>query len=361
MSNDASPVRVGIVGYGHWGRNHARVFDEVEGSQVRVICDEHVERLEEAGRRHPGARLTVSLEDTLTDPDIDAVVICTPASSHAEVTRRCLEAGKHVLVEKPFTTNSADAEELTAFAEGTGLTLMVGQTFLFNPGVAKLNEVIRSGELGQVHYMYARRTNLGPIRDDVNALWDLAPHDVSIFNHLTGSVPVWVSAVGSRVLRRHLEDVGFVSLFYPGNVLAHIHVSWSDPSKVREVVVVGSQERVVFNDVDTAEQVRIFERGVEAVDDPEVAAQQEADSFGEFRLLVRDGDIHSPRLPAEEPLKSQCLHFLNALRTGSAPISGAREGTDVVRVMEAIDASIAQRGVPVQVAPAGAVAERALA
>jgi predicted dehydrogenase len=359
MANDVAVLRVGLVGYGYWGRNHARVFGELEGSRVVVICDEHPERLEEAGRKHADARLTTSLDDVLGAPDVDAIVVCTPASTHSDVTRRCLMAGKHVLVEKPFTTNVLDAETLTDLAAERGLTLMVGQTFLFNQGVLKLHEVIQSGEIGRVHYMYARRTNLGPIRHDVSALWDLAPHDVSIFNRLTESVPLWVSAVASRVLRRHLEDVGFITLAYPGNVLAHIHVSWSDPSKVREIVIVGSQERVVFNDVDTAEQVRIFEKGVEAVPDADVPYR--TDSFGEFRLLVRDGDIRSPRLPAEEPLQRECLHFLDCVRTGSPPVSGGREGTDVVRVMEAIHASVALRGAPVELAPAGAEAARAIA
>lgn len=345
-------IRIGLVGYGYWGRNHARVFDDLEGSRVVAICDENVDRLAEAGTRLPHARLETSLDDLLRPADLDAVVVCTPATTHADVTRRCLEAGMHALVEKPFTTNSRDAQDLTDFGASAGLTLTVGQTFLFNQGVMKLNEVIQSGEIGRVHYMYARRTNLGPIRHDVSALWDLAPHDVSIFNHLIGSAPQWVSAVGSKVLQRNLEDVGFISLAYPGNVIAHIHVSWSDPSKVREVVVVGSKERVVFNDVDTAEQIRIYERGVEAVGLAEAAAYR-TDSFGEFQLLVRDGDVHIPRLPVEEPLKRECEHFLDCVRTGAPSVSGPQEGTDVVRVMEAIHASIEQRGAPVELAPVG--------
>ncbi len=360
MPQESQTTRIAIVGYGYWGRNHARVFGELEDSSVVAICDEHLDRLEEAGRKFPEAQLALSLDDVLAASDVDAVVVCTPATTHFDVTRRCLAANKHVLVEKPFTTNSRDADVLTQLAHEAGLVLMVGQTFLFNQGVLKLNEVIQSGEIGRVHYMYARRTNLGPIRDDVNALWDLAPHDVSIFNHLTQSVPIWVSAVGSKILRRDLEDVGFISLAYPGNVLAHIHVSWSDPSKVREVVVVGSHERVVFNDLDTTEQVRIFEKGVEAIDDMEMAAYR-ADSYGEFQLLVRDGDIRSPRLPAEEPLKQECMHFLDCLRTGTPCVSGAREGADVVRVMEAIHASLAQRGAPVELEPIVVEAARAIA
>jgi predicted dehydrogenase len=347
MVEQPNPVGVAIIGYGHWGRNHARVLSELEDSAIVVICDESMDRLEEAGKRFPAARLTTSVDEVFATSNVDAVIVCTPATTHFDVTRRCLAAGKHVLAEKPFTTNSQDGQILSDLAANAGLTLMVGQTFLFNQGIMKLNDVILSGEIGRIHYMYARRTNLGPIRKDVNALWDLAPHDISIFNYFMGTLPLWVSAVGAPVLGNHLEDVGFITLVYPGNILAHIHVSWSDPNKVREVVVVGSRQRVLFNDVDTVEQVRIFEKGVEAVGIHEADARSDL-TYGELRLLVRDGDIRSPRLPAEEPLKRECKHFLDCMRTGVPSTSGGPEGTDVVRVMEAIDASLARRGAPVE-------------
>jgi len=334
---------VGIVGYGSWGRNHARVFNEFEDARVTAICDARITSLEDAARRFPDAHLTASVDDLLGMSDVDVVVVCTPASAHFGVTRQCLLARRHVLVEKPITTNSREAVLLEELAEEFDLTLMVGHTFLYNQGVLKLKECIATGEVGRVHYLYARRTNLGPIRHDVNALWDLAPHDIAIFNHLIDATPLWVSAVGARVLRQQLEDVGFISLAYPDNVLGHIHVSWSDPSKVREVVVVGSKERVVFDDVDTVEQVRIYERGVEAV------SSEHVDGFAEIRLSVRDGDIRSPRLAAWEPLKRECAHFLECVRDGVPPMSGAAQGIDVVRVMEAIDASLALHGAPVEI------------
>ena len=351
-------VGVGIIGYGYWGKNHTRVFAELPSSTVVAVCDDDLDRLEEAGRRHPAAYLTPGLEDFLQADGLDAVVICTPASNHFELTLRCIQAGKHVLVEKPLTTRSVESEQLTRHAEDAGVVLMVGHTFLFNHGIIKLTDIISSGEVGRIHYLYARRTNLGPIRHDVNALWDLAPHDISVFNYLLDAEPEWVSAVGSRLLQSDREDVGFITLSYPGDVLAHIHVSWSDPNKVREIVVVGSRERILFNDVDTVEQVRIFERGVEVVTPDALPPDDFAPTYGEERLLVRDGDIRSPRLPVEEPLKRECDHFLYCIQTGFRPRSGGVEGAAVVRVMEAVDASLAQRGAPVAVGSVSTIDER---
>jgi predicted dehydrogenase len=353
----SEPIQVAIVGYGYWGRNYARVLGELDGADVAAICDERLGALDDAVRKLGDVVMTTTLDDILAAASVDAVVVCTPASSHYGVARRCLEAGKHILVEKPLTTSSQHAMELAELAEERGRVLLVGHTFLYNQGVMKLKECIASSEVGQMYYMYARRTNLGPIRMDVNALWDLAPHDVAIFNHLIGSRPIWVSAVGARLLRNHLEDVGFVTLAYPRNVLGHIHVSWSDPNKVRELVVVGSQERVVFNDLDPIEQVRIYEKGIEAIAD---AGDQDM-GFGEQRLLVRDGDIRSPRLAPEEPLKRECVHFLECIESGAEPLSGAQDGLDVICVMEAIDTSLARHGAPVPVEqPTGVVAVGAL-
>lgn len=341
---------IGVVGYGYWGVNHARVFDELPSSRVTAICDNSLARLEVAGRRHPEAHLSPAVEDVVHRDDIDAVAVCTPATMHYDAARQAILAGKHVLVEKPLTTSADQCDELMRLADDAGVVLMVGHTFLFNHGVLKLKDTVASGEVGAIHYVYAQRTNLGPIRQDVNALWDLAPHDISVFNYLLDAQPEWVSAVGARVLKSDREDVGFITLGYPDKVLAHVHVSWSDPNKVRQIVVVGSRERVLFNDIDTVEQVRIFERGVEAVDGDAVADGHGVSSYGEAQLLVRDGDIRSPRLPAEEPLKRECDHFLSCLTEGTRPLSGGQEGAAVVRVMEAVDRSLAQNGAPADVA-----------
>jgi predicted dehydrogenase len=207
---------------------------------------------------------------------------------------------------------------------------------MYNPGVRKVRELIDTPEMGQIYYLYASRTNLGPIRTDVNALWDLAPHDISIFNYLLDSVPIWANAVGARVLGSDKEDVGFIALGYPNGVVGHIHVSWADPNKVREVVVVGSNKRVVFNDLNALERVRVFEKGVGA-------ETNGSESYGEFVLRMRDGDIISPKVAISEPLKNQCSHFLECVKEKRLPFTTGQAGLDVVRVMEAIDRSLETR------------------
>src|SRR3984893_16415233 len=238
----ANPLRIAVVGWGYWGRNYVRILSELLESRLVAICDGRPDRLREVGGRFPGVQLTTDIEDIASDPEIDAVVVCTEATTHYDVTRRILSSGKHVLVEKPLTTTTADAQELITLAESKSTVLMVGHTFVFNAGIQKVKEYVQSGQ-GRVYYLYSRRTNLGPIRRDVNALWDLATHDIAIFNHFLGQEPVWVSAVGARVLHNCREDVGFITLGYGGNVLGHIHVSWADPNKSREIVVVCSDKR----------------------------------------------------------------------------------------------------------------------
>ena len=335
-------IGIAVVGCGYWGMNYVRLFSELPQTRLVGVCDQRPQRLAEVQARFPGLATEVTVDDLLHRDGIDAVVICTQAAAHHAVAVACLEAGKHLLIEKPITITARDAEDLVERAAARHLTLMVGHTFIYNPGIRRVKAYIEQGEIGQVYYLYARRTNLGPIRNDVSALWDLASHDVSIFNYLLDSQPSWVSAVGSRVLGNGHEDVGFVSLGYPDNVLGHIHVSWADPSKVREVVVVGSKKRILFDDLNNTERVRVFEKGVTPV-------SKEAASYGEHQFLIRDGDIISPHLETSEPLKNQCLHFLDCLGQGKCPTSDGKAGLDVVRVMEAVDQSIHQQGAPVVV------------
>ena len=239
MANDMrDQLGIAIVGTGYWGVNHVRVFTELPQVRAVTLVDLRPERLEEVGKRFPGVTLFTGIEDALRSENVDAVVVCTPATTHYEVARRCLEAGKHVLVEKPITTRVTEAEELNKLAEATGLTLMVGHTFIYNSGVRKVKNYIQQGAVGQIYYLYAQRTNLGPIRSDVNALWDLAPHDVSIFNYFLDSSPTWVTAVAGTILQNCCEDFGFISLGYEDGTIGHIHVSWADPKKVRQVVLV---------------------------------------------------------------------------------------------------------------------------
>lgn len=340
---DAAPSsnpRLAVIGCGYWGINYVRVLTEVHDVDLVAICEPRAERLREVSARFPGAVPVSELDDLLARDDIDAVVVATSATTHDTVARRCLEAGLHVLVEKPIATRAVDGDQLVRIADERGVVLMVGHTFLYNPAVQQLKAYVDDGSLGRIYYLYARRTNLGPVRHDVNALWDLAPHDVSIFNHLLGAAPEWVSATGAGLLRSDLEDVGFVTLGYPGGIVGNIHVSWIDPNKVRELVVVGSSRRVVFDDISATEPIRIFEKGVRRDDDSDEAAAG-------FPLQIRDGDIVSPKIVPSEPLKNQVRHFLDCVRSGSRPLTPGEDGVVVVEVMEAIARSLTQRGAPV--------------
>ncbi len=342
-------IGVAVVGCGYWGMNYVRVFDELPDARLLSVCDQRPERLNGVGRRLRDVHLTTSFEDAIHQEGVDVAIICTEASTHYPLVRACLSAGKHVLVEKPITTSVYQAEELASMAEASPLVLMVGHTFIYNAGIRKLKELIQQ-TAHRIYYLHACRTNLGPIRGDVNALWDLATHDIAIFNHLLEDVPQWVSAIGIKVLQNCREDVGFLSLGYRDGIVGHIHVSWADPNKVREVAVICSDKRIVFNDLNGVEQVRVFEKGVRAV-------SEEPLSFGEYNLQIRDGDIVSPKIEVREPLKEQCRHFLECVRNGSRPLTSAREGCDVLRVLEAAERSMKAKGAEIEVVGNGEYAE----
>lgn len=341
MNTTGNQLGIGIVGCGYWGVNYVRVFNELAEARVVAVCDSRPERLQEVGGRFPGVFVTTDLGELLSRDNLDAVVVCTEATKHYAVALRCLAAGKHLLIEKPLTTNLGEAEELTLLAEQSRLTLMVGHTFIYNAAVRKVKECL-GGSPGQVYYVSARRTNLGPVRRDVNALWDLATHDIVIFNYLLEGCPEWVSAVGARVLRNCREDIGFISLGYPGGILGHIHVSWADPGKAREIVVVCSDKRIVFDDLNGLEQVRVFEKGIRPV-------PGEPLGYGEYRLQIRDGDIISPKIEVSEPLKNQCRHFLDCIASGQQPLTSGWSGIEVLRVLNAVDRSVALEGGRVEV------------
>jgi len=335
-------IRIGIVGCGYWGINYVRVFSELVQATVVRVCDLNEERLRLVHRKFPYVFPTRLLDELLSDPHVDAVVVATPAVTHYEVVKACLLHNKHVLVEKPLSTHIEQGKELVQLAEERQRILMVGHTFLYNPGILKIKEYLSRNEFGSVYYLHATRTHLGLIRNDVDAIWDLAPHDISIFSFLLHTQPLWVSAVNGCFLKNGIPDVGFITLGYPQNVIGNIHVSWINSNKVREVVVVGSKKRIVFDDLNNLERVRIYEKGATITGD--------VDNFGEFQLQLRDGDIISPRIDTSEPLKNQANHFLTCVTEGCDPLSDGRNGLDVVRIMTAIEQSIAKRGTPVEVA-----------
>ncbi len=342
-------LNIAIVGAGYWGANYVRIFSELKTTRAVAVCDLSEDRLALIRGRHQLVRTTRNLEEILTDKWVDAIVVATPTSTHFSIAQQCLRAGKHVLIEKPLTASVEESRTLIEAAASLGLVLMVGHTFLFNAGVRKVKQIVSTADFGRVYYLHATRTNMGPVRQDVNAIWDLASHDIAIFNYLLDSNPEWVSAVGARVLGTSREDVGFVTLGYPQGVIANVHASWLDPNKVRELVVVGSHRRVVFDDLNNLERVRVFEKGVSP-------SELEADGYGEFRLLVRDGDIVSPQIEASEPLRNLCHHFLECIKRGDQPITDGWNGLAVVLVLSAIDRSLALNGAPVEVQPIAALA-----
>eukprot|EP00003_Mantamonas_plastica_P010415 TRINITY_DN1986_c0_g2_i4.p1 TRINITY_DN1986_c0_g2~~TRINITY_DN1986_c0_g2_i4.p1 ORF type:complete len:298 (+),score=102.12 TRINITY_DN1986_c0_g2_i4:354-1247(+) len=291
--------------------------------------------------KYPKLDFTTDPSDVYDNQDIQAVVVVTPATVHYRVVKSCLEKGKHVLVEKPITVDVEQGQELVDLAAEKGLCLMVGHTFLHNSSVEKVKEVISDDTFGSLYYLNAVRTNLGPFRDDVNASWDLAPHDISMFLYLTESKVDWVSATGSKILGTDLYDVSFVTCHFENGVVGHIHVSWIEPNKVRELTCVGSGQRVTFNDTSTTEKVRIFSKGVS------VKKEDTDGSLGSFNFQVRDGDIVSPYITPAEPLKTQALEFARCVNNGETPFSDGQLGVDVVKILVAADESMDNNGAPV--------------
>jgi predicted dehydrogenase len=318
--------RVALVGLGYWGPNLARNFDDL--AELRWLCDASPDALERFGARYPQARTTTDLEEVLADPELDAVVIATPAVTHYELAKRALEAGKHVLVEKPPAMSTADAEDLVATSEATGRVLMPGHLLLYHPAVQKVKALVSSGELGDVFCVYSNRQNLGRIRTDENALWSLGIHDLSVVLHLLEEEPSEAWAHGNSFLTPGIEDVVFCYLRFPSGKIAHMHLSWLDPHKMRRITVVGREKMVVFDDMELERKVTVYEK----------AAWEPTDTYGEWQ--TRTGDIFSPEVPSDEPLGVECRHFLDLVRGDGDPMKAARDGLAVVRVCEQLQASL---------------------
>jgi len=311
----------------------------IDGVEVVAICDQDPRALEKVTKVFPHIKTTEDVSTILRDSKIEALIVTTPAATHYELTKKSLQAGKHTLVEKPLALRVEEARELVQLSQSARKILMVGHTFLYNPAIRKMKEYIDRGALGKIYYLQAARTHLGLIRNDVSAVWDLAPHDISIFSYLLGKEPKKVSAIGMCHLNPKLEDVAFLNFFYDGGILGNIHISWVDSNKLRQVAVIGSKARILFDDLNSLEKLRIFEKGV-SIDKPYT-------NFGEFQLLLRDGDIVSPKIEAEEPLRNVCLEFVESIRTGKRSLTDGINGLRVVRAMEAAQQSIEKGGEPV--------------
>lgn len=341
MTSSQPSVNVAVVGMGYWGPNLVRNFAELEEANLRWVCDLDPARLNTLHRRYPQARCTTSYAELLADDDLDAIALATPVSTHHGLAVQALSAGKHVFIEKPLAGSVAEAESLILLANQCGLVLMPGHTFLYSPPVNAVNELIKSGDLGEVFFISMSRVNLGLHQSDASVVWDLGPHDFSILRYWLDGNPERVSAMARGCIIPETPDVAFVNLQFSSGTAAHVELSWLAPSKLRRTAVVGSRKMVVYDDT-SAEPVRIFDSGV-TLPDPA--------GFGEYRLTYRTGDIVSPRIDVREPLGLELADFCRACAMGTEPTSSAALGLDVVRVIDAVDRSLAAAGAPVDVGP----------
>lgn len=328
-------VNLGVIGCGYWGSNLIRNFVEISESKVMAVADLSEERLAYIRSRYPSIRTTKDYQDFFDMP-LDAVVVATPPATHFRIAQDCLQHDLHTFVEKPLTLNSRDAQRLVKLADAKGLILMVGHTFEYNPAVRELKKLIERGELGRIYYIDAVRVNLGLFQPDLNVLWDLAPHDLSILNYILGRDPISVRAQGAANIFSDKHDVVYLTLRYRDNILAHIHLSWLDPCKVRRITIVGSKKMVVYDDVETLEKIKIYDKGVEAL--PYI------NTFGEFQCSYRYGNVIIPNIRFVEPLRVECRHFLDCITNNTEPQSSGKVGLKVVKVLEIAEHSLRNGG-----------------
>lgn len=341
-------MKLAVVGAGYWGPNLVRVFVQHPQVQSVTVCDNDASRLERMKELYPAVDLASEIDRVISDPSIEAVVIALPAAMHYEVTRKALEAGKDVLVEKPLASTVAEGEALCRLARERERVLMVGHTFLFNAAVRKVKSYIDEGTLGDLYYLYGHRLNLGIVRNDVDALWNLAPHDISIMLHWLGNeLPEEVTCHGASYLQPGVDDVAFLTLRFPSGVLGHVHVSWLDPSKVRQMTVVGSKKMVVYDDVSAEARVRLYDKGIDRRQMDSHLGRFE--DFAEFQFLQRAGDLLIPRVQFREPLKEEAEHFVRCVRERSEPLPNGPNGLQVLRVLEAAKRSREARGRPARI------------
>jgi predicted dehydrogenase len=326
-------IRIGIIGYGYWGPNITRNFSEMRSTELVAIADRSETRLEQVRYRYPHVHTTTDFRD-LFDMQLDAVAIVTPPATHFMLASECLRNNLHVLVEKPLTADAAQARELIELAHERNRRLMVGHTFEFNPAVRAMKNMIVAGELGEIYYIDAVRTNLGLFQLNTDVMWDLGPHDISIINYLLGTEPLTVSATGtSHVMRNFsINDLVYMHMAYPDGVAAHVRLSWIDPNKTRRITVVGSKKMLVYDDVETIEKIRVYDKGV--------VEMPYTESYGEFQCSYRYGNVTIPHISWVEPLRVQCEHFIDSIRHGWEPQTNGESGYRVVKVLEAASESM---------------------
>jgi predicted dehydrogenase len=335
-------IHVAVVGVGGWGKNLARTYYQIPECSLKYICDLDQQKLEQLRLQLPGTMLTTRFEDLLEDSDVQAIVIATTAATHYPLCKAALQAGKDVFVEKPFVLAVAQAEELILMAAQENRILMVGHLLEYHPVMRRLKQMVDSKELGDIYYIYTQRVNLGVVRNDENALWNFSPHDISSILYLLGKEPSDVSARGQSYLQRDIEDVIFLTLNFNGKSMAHIHVSWLDPHKIRRITVVGSKKMAVFDDVETTEKLRVYDKSAEQ--------NTSYNSFAEY-VTLRFGDVTIPHLKIEEPLRLECQHFLECVRERKQPLSDGADGLRVLKILEAAQRSLKANGMPITIDP----------
>jgi len=335
-------IKIGVVGCGYWGPNLMRNFRSLPDSNLKMICDLNEQRLAHLKPLYPEVQGTTEYRHLLNGAGLDAVVIATAVNTHYPMARASLLAGKHTLIEKPMASSSAECQELIAIAQRKGLVLMTGHTFLYSPAVRKIKEIVDHGDIGEIRYICARRLNLGLFQKDINVAWDLAPHDISIVLNIMGEQPVTINCRGSAHITPGVEDVTTMCLTFPNQRTAIIHSSWLDPRKVREMTIVGSKRMIVYDDVAPLEKIRIFDARVER--------PPHYDTFAEFHYAYHYGDMYAPYVKQEEPLKTECQHFLDCIRNGTAPTTDGSQGLELVRILEASSESLKRGGSPVELA-----------
>ncbi len=342
-------INLAQIGVGYWGRNLLRSFFRADRIGRLVAVDPSENARKWIRREFPTTEIGSTFEAVLKDPEIQAVALATPANTHAQMARRALKAGKHLFVEKPLALTTSQAEELVVLAREKNVILMVGHTFLYNGAVRTIRRYLQEDLLGRIYYIYSQRLNLGRVRTDVNAMWNLAPHDLSILLYWLGEMPVSVSAKGSDFLQDDIEDVVFMVLEFPGGISAHIHVSWLDPNKRRSMTLVGSKKMVVYEDTSADAKIKIYDKGITKKNLSQSLG--EYDSFGKFQLIQRAGDLLIPKIEFKEPLREEANHFLESVATGSIPLTDGVHGLQVIRILEAAQTSLKNRGASVAIEP----------
>jgi predicted dehydrogenase len=332
-------INIAVVGAGAWGKNHIRVFSEMPNVRLKYICDSDPSKLTSMQKSHPQSQGVENLRPVLHDPEVNGVVVASSAISHFSLSKEILLADKDVLVEKPMALNAKDAEEMLEIAEKRGRILMVGHLLIYHSVVDRLKEMVSSGELGKIHYIYTQRVNLGVIRQDENALLSFAPHDLSVILHLIEEKPVVVSAHGESYIQNGIEDVVFLSLRFSDGKMANVHLSWLDPHKLRKITIVGSKKMAVFDDMEASEKLKIYDKGVRS---------PSYDTYGEY-LSLRFGDITIPSVKMVEPLRAEAEHFIHCIESREGPKTSGRDGLEVVRILIAAQESLKGKGVPVNI------------